>query len=528
MLKAATIILLLLLLPSCKNASGGNEKVPPPPPDTAHLKNTSHTIEVQLLENATPSVQQFYSTNNNTTVWLEVTDRLNIIKAIEAISADGLEPKDYNIDFLREFEALTTINQADCMRYDILLTESLTKLTTHLFKGKLKPTDVYYDWALSPKKLDVNSLITEALRNHTIPEIVDRCRPRHQVYASLRQSLAYLNALPDDDDLVQIEYTKPLTVNDSTAVVAAINARLAYWGDLDTTLAKEKVFTKATKAAVKTFQARHGIYPDGVVNNATATALNFSRSQRMEQVIANLERWRWFPYNFGERALLINIPDYGMAVVENDKDTVALYKIVVGKASRRTPVLYSALTNLVLNPTWTVPPTFMKEDLTPQAIKDTAYFSRLNIKIFKGNTHVPVAQWDSLKPNNYVYVQSPGKHNSLGRIKFNFKNSFSVYLHDTNHKEYFSKSYRALSSGCVRVENPFKLAGYLLEKEGEGWTKEQTDAIITTGLTESLPLKKTTHVHQLYWTAWMDNGRLHFRNDIYSLDKILYDKLRSQ
>jgi murein L,D-transpeptidase YcbB/YkuD len=215
-------------------------------------------------------------------------------------------------------------------------------------------------------------------------------------------------------------------------------------------------------------------------------------------------------------------------VLENNKDTVQTYNVVVGKPTRRSPVLHSVLSNLVLNPTWTVPPTFMKEDLTPSAIKDTAYFNRLNMKIFKRNVEIPVAQWDSLKPNNYVYVQSPGNHNSLGRIKFNFRNSFSVYLHDTNHREYFKKPYRALSSGCVRVQDPFKLAGYVLDNEKADWTKERMDEIVASEETQSIGLKKTTHVHQLYWTAWMDKGGLQFRNDIYSLDKILYDKLRSQ
>jgi murein L,D-transpeptidase YcbB/YkuD len=134
--------------------------------------------------------------------------------------------------------------------------------------------------------------------------------------------------------------------------------------------------------------------------------------------------------------------------------------------------------------------------------------------------------WDPEKADHYRYVQGPGMNNSLGLVKFNFRNSFSVYLHDTNHRELFRKGYRALSSGCVRVEDPLKLAGYVLEKEENEWTKEKLDEMIALGETKNVGLKKGTHVHQLYWTAWMDQGGLQFRNDVYNLDKILYKKLR--
>ena len=529
MLKATTIVVLLLLLfPACKNTSAGNNNVTLRPANTAHLKNTALNIDSSLLEKATASVQAFYAANDNKTVWTTQADRLELQKAINDVVTDGLMPDDYNITFLKEFEALTAISEEECMRYDILLTESFGKLASHLFKGKLKPSKVYYDWALSPKKIDTNKLLTQALKEHAVQQTVAQCRPRHAVYTGLRESLAYLNTLPEDKNIPKIEVSRSVSLNDSTAVVSIIKQRLIYWGDMEASASAGTVYDKVTAKAVKKFQQRHGIVADGAVNSRTADALNFSRNARKEQVIANLERWRWFPYDFGERAIVINIPNYRLAVLENNKDTVQTYNVVVGKPGRRSPVLHSVLSNLVLNPTWTVPPTFMKEDLTPSAIKDTAYFTHLDMKIFRKNVEVPVAEWDSLKPDHYVYVQSPGNHNSLGRIKFNFRNSFSVYLHDTNHREYFKKPYRALSSGCVRVQDPFKLAGYVLDNEEAGWTKERVDEIVAEETTQSIGLKKTTHVHQLYWTAWMDKDGLQFRNDIYSLDKILYDKLRSQ
>ncbi|WP_341695897.1 L,D-transpeptidase family protein [Flavobacterium arundinis] len=520
--KAVIILLsMLFLFPSCKNAVDENET----PVNSAYLKNTPLAVDPGLFENSTASVKDFYTGNGAKTAWINTTDRKALLSVIKDAASDGLQPKDYSLDTLEKFEALTTITKEECVQYDILLTESFTKLATHLFKGKLMPRSMYKDWALAPKKLDANKLLTEALQNHDPAEVLGRCRPKHPIYAGLRKSLKYLNELPDDSDIGEIAFEKPLKLNDSGAVVATIKQRLTYWGDLSAKDAKDGEYNKATAKAIKKFQQRHGIYATGVVDSRTAEALNIKRDERKTQIVANLERWRWFPYDFGEQAIIVNIPAYQLTIVENNKDTLDTYKVIVGKPDRKSPILYSSINQLVINPTWTIPPTYLVKDLTPAAIKDTAHFSHLNIKIFRGKNEVPVAKWDSLKPNHYVYIQSPGNHNSLGRIKFNFRNGYSVYLHDTNHREYFKKNDRALSSGCVRVEDPFRLAEYVLHDD-KNTDRKKLDEMVATGETQFLGLKKTTPIHQLYWTAWMDRGGLQFRNDIYNLDKALYDKLR--
>ena len=528
MLRFITIIALItVLFSSCQNTGRIKEQLPVQPVNTENLKNTPLIFSTTVLEKASEAAKAFYAANNNTTVWINKTDRTALQDAVSGAAADGLTPEEYNLNFLKEFEALTSISEEEAMRYDLMMTEAFTTLSNHLFKGKLQPSGVYDDWALAPKKLDSGKLLTEALQNHNITEVIDRCRPRHAIYSGLRKSLEQLSNLPDDSNIATVIITKPVTLKDTTAIMGVIKQRLAYWGDLDLVLSEGNVYDAATAGAVKKFQERHGIVADGVVNTRTADALNFTRNQRKEQVIANLERWRWFPYDFGERAIVINIPNYRLAVLENNTDTIQTYKVVVGKPERRTPILYSTLNNLVINPTWTVPPTILKEDLTPSATKDRSYFANLNMKIYKNDEEVSAQEWDPAIADHYRYVQGPGDHNSLGRIKFNFRNSYSVYLHDTNHKENFAKPYRALSSGCVRVQNPFKLAGYVLDKQEKGWTKDKIDEIVATGETTNVNIQKSIQVHQLYWTAWMDKGGLQFRNDIYSLDKILYNKLRS-
>lgn len=524
---ASLLLCFFLLSTSCKNAAGVKEKQPKAVVNTQHLKNSSHPIDEDDLDKSPEGVQVFYKDGGLKTVWINEVNRKALHKAIEESTQDGLLSSDYNLKTLIEFENNITITEEQCVEYDILLTQSFRKLANHLFKGKLVPYKVYYDWALPSKNIDSNKLLTQAITGNSVHETLAKCRPTHKIYQSLREGLAYLNSLPDDKEFKDITINGAVKLKDSGAVVAEIKNRLVYWKDLDPENAIGNVYDRKTMKAVKHFQKRHGIYPDGAVSGRTLECLNTSPDKRKQQVIANLERWRWFAYDFGEKALLINIPEFKMAVLENN-DTIEVYKIVVGKPQRRTPVLHATLNNLVINPTWTVPPTILKEDLTPSATKDRGYFASHNMKIYKHRDTIETSpeDWDPEKADHYRYVQSPGLNNSLGLVKFNFRNSFSVYLHDTNHRELFDRGYRALSSGCVRVQDPLKLAGYVLEKEEAEWTKEKLDEMIALGETKNVGLKKATHVHQLYWTAWMDRGGLQFRNDIYNLDALLYKKLR--
>src|SRR5690606_10854401 len=180
----------------------------------------------------------------------------------------------------------------ESMVYDLLLTQSFYKLALHLFKGKTEATGIYEDWALQQKKLDINPLLEEALNNHTVDKIMDRCRPPHKMYESLRKSLVYLNSLPGDSNLEEIIIEESIKENDSLPQVALIKKRLTYWKDLELSDSITYVYDSKAIEAVKKFQKRHGFYPDGVVGKKTAEALNISLEERKEQVIVNLERWR--------------------------------------------------------------------------------------------------------------------------------------------------------------------------------------------------------------------------------------------
>ncbi len=523
-------LLLLLLLLGCGKDPGNVIKLPPQKAVIIkdHPNNTPFTIDSTLLASYPKEIKAFYRDSAHISLWNDENNRKTFLLSVAAVEEDGLNPKDYNYRKLIKYENNKALTQKESMAYDLLMTESFFKLANHLFKGKFPASAVYPDWSLKQKKLNEGTLLSEGLKECTIDKVLERCRPPHKVYAGLKKSLKYLNTLPDDSNLNKIIIQESIKENDSLAVVEAVKKRLAYWKDLEPNDTIGLIYDSKTVEAVKKFQRRHGIYPDGIIGKKTATALNHTKQQRKEQVIVNLERWRWFAYDFGEKAIIINIPDYRLALLEDNKDTIAMHKVVVGKPDRRTPVLYSKLNYLVINPTWTVPPTILTEDLTPKAIEDRDYFINNNLRIYdRDSNEIAPEDWDPKLAKTYRYVQSSGETNALGNIKFNYNNRFSVYLHDTNHKELFSMSARALSSGCIRVHKPFDLAQKILEEESDEWSPEKIEELVTLGETENIYLKKTNHVHQLYWTAWMDKNGLQFRNDIYNLDKALYEKLRN-
>jgi murein L,D-transpeptidase YcbB/YkuD len=228
----------------------------------------------------------------------------------------------------------------------------------------------------------------------------------------------------------------------------------------------------------------------------------------------------------GKEHIIINIPDYQLYLIK-EKDTLRSHKVVVGRPERPTPVLSSLLTQVIFNPTWTVPPTILKEDIIPDIKRNRYYLTKSRITIYDqaGNIISP-RNWKSDNAFNYKYVQKPSRNNSLGVVKLNFSNRFSVYLHDTNHRELFALTKRSLSSGCVRLENPVALTQQILNDTLK-WNNEKIDALIETAKTTNVKIKNEVPIHLLYWTAWSNKNKLIFREDIYNRDKELYTMLRN-
>jgi murein L,D-transpeptidase YcbB/YkuD len=279
---------------------------------------------------------------------------------------------------------------------------------------------------------------------------------------------------------------------------------------------------------VKRFQARHGLEPDGWVGPATLEALNVPVERRIEQIKANLERWRWLPLNFGERFILVNIASFTLDVIENGRSVLRM-PVIVGRDYRETPVFGAAMTYLLLNPTWTVPPKLAVEDILHRVQEDPGFLAEKKIRVFSDWTEKateidPAAiDWMGLSAARFPYQlrQDPSPENSLGRIAFMMPNSYSVYLHDTPEKWLFERAERILSSGCIRLANPLGLAEYLLAGQAD-WDRQRIQAAIEDGATRIVRLTRPVPVFMVYLTAWVDDrGVVQFQRDVYGRDSPL-------
>lgn len=512
---------------SCKNEVKQIEKTPIPvaipiiQPIGKAVAIDSMSIQVynsKLLE-------EFYKYSGYQSVWQSKKDRKAILNQLINADAEGLDPSDYNLTKLKQFEKkYDSLNDVNLAIYDVLLTHSFQNYISHLTNGRLNPKKIYDNWDLKENKMDINSTLASLLKNDSLALKIEKLKPNHVVYDKLKKALKIINSYPNIS-FSRIDISKKIVQNDTNSSLIEIKKRLIYWKDMKPMDSLSAVYDEATVRAIKKFQTRHGLAADGVIGKGTVESLNFSKKQRKEQIIANLERWKWFPKEMGKEYVIINIPDYSLCLV-NDNDTVRTHRVIIGRAKRKTPVLTSNLTHVVFNPTWTVPPTILREDVIPSILKNPNYLAQTNIKLFDANGNVvPSNRWKLSEAKRYRYVQSPGTFNSLGMVKLLFPNRFSVYLHDTNHRDYFEKSMRSLSSGCIRVDNPFELTAYVLA-DTINWNLSKITETLQSEKTKYVKIKKEVFIHILYWTAWSESNTLIFRDDIYNLDADLYDLLR--
>jgi murein L,D-transpeptidase YcbB/YkuD len=303
--------------------------------------------------------------------------------------------------------------------------------------------------------------------------------------------------------------------------IVLLRQRLAITDDLAANKISGDLFDDELSAAVRRFQARHGIPQTGIVGPKTLVALNVPVTERLHQLAASLDRLASQDFMFGQRYVVVNIPAAFAEAVVGDQ-VVRRYVVVVGKPDRPSPMVTTHITTVNLNPTWTVPLSIMKKDIITKMRKDPGYLGRMHMRALDGagNEINPASiDWQSDRSPNFTIRQDSGTWNALGAVRIDMPNAHSVYMHDTNHKEHFSADYRFQSSGCSRVDDPRGLATWLLE-ENAGWGRREIDAAIATGQRQDVRLAHKVPVAWIYLTGWATrDGAIHFRDDVYGHDK---------
>ena len=316
--------------------------------------------------------------------------------------------------------------------------------------------------------------------------------------------------------------TKKLRMGVSEPEVRILRQRLMASGDLDRSAGLSNAFDSYVDGAVKKFQARHGLPPDGVLGSYSYQALNVSAEVRLGQLETNLVRLRSMSGFLGDRYVMVNIPAAQIEAVENGS-VVLRHTAIVGKIDRQTPILNSKIHEIILNPYWTSPRSIIEKDIVPLMRKDPTYLARNNIRLFdgKGNEVAPeMVDWNAEKAPDLMFRQDPGKGNAMSSTKINFHNPHAVYMHDTPQQGVFNKLMRFESSGCVRVQNVRDLNTWLL-RDTPGWNRQAIEATIASRENTVIELAEPVPVYFVYFSAWAsEDGVVQFRDDIYQRDGV--------
>lgn len=473
-------------------------------------------------------VGEFYSRRAFQPAWTNASTTQQLLKALRDSRDDGLDPADYHLPLLQQLAgqvAQPTATATLKAQYDVLLTEALLRLGYHLSFGKVDPEsfDAQWNYGRTLASLDVSQEIENAIASASVYERVEALKPTHRLYMRLKQELARHRTIEQAGGWGTLPAGSTLKPGASDARVPALRERLVRSGDLAAeTAADPLLYDAPLAAAIKQYQQRLGLQADGAAGAATIKELNVPVADRITQLRVNLDRGRVLLQDLPQEFVIVNIAGYTVYFVRGEQ-IVWNARAQVGRPYRRTPIFRSEITYLVLNPTWTVPPGIIRNDILPQAKRDPGVFARKGLKVLDASgreVNPATVDWSRFNSGNIPYTlrQDPGADNALGRVKLMFPNPYLVYLHDTPSQGLFEQADRAFSSGCVRVERALELAQLVLD-DPQQWNQATVARVIDSGRLQNVTLRRKIPVLLAYWTAWVDpQGLINFRRDVYGQD----------
>ncbi len=487
----------------------------------------------QKIHSVANVMQYTYQAYEYLPLWLNENGDTKAIEAflqeLNDLQNDGLDPKHYNADKLQT--AFNTIKEKkrpvaeELAALDTALTSSYLHAAHDLLFGAVSPKDADSLWfhindtTWAPEKI----LEANLYEKNEYPSL-DSFRSRVPTYVSLRKTRTHYTGLQKNSSFIQQK--KAVVDGTPDSVIQYIVSTEVPWLQTsgDDTISSAQQLLKA-------YQQYYGLKTTGKTDSATVAYLSRMPNDAATQVDINLERIRWMPREIEPLYIMVNVPLMELFLRKDGHDEMHM-NVVVGKPIRQTPNLNAKMVNVVINPPWGVPPTILKKDIGPGIARMGAagYLQKKDLRAYdsKGR-EVDPSQVTAANYKKFFFKQPPGDDNALGYVKFNLPNKWDIYLHDTPHREDFTQSYRAKSSGCIRVQQPREMAEYILsELNGEYFTQGKLDTMISTKKTTYETLTNCIPVHIVYLTAFDDSTYTHTRfvKDIYKRDAKLIQLLK--
>ncbi len=477
--------------------------------------DTKSAANVTLFRKA--QIRTLYEANHFAPLWNSIAIN-SLADALQGLTKDGLNPAEYQFEAIAPYlenPSLAVTTPEGRATQDILFTESFLRALYNLRYGKVDPERLDGDFNY-PKARDTQTDLSQLLawiREGHIDVAFDWARPAQEEYKQLQTALAHYREIAATETWEPIPSGRSLKPGTTDSRIPLLRARLGISEE-----AESKRYDETLVEAVKAFQAKNKMKEDGIIGPATLAALNLSQKQRVDQIRANLERQRWFDPLTPEEYLEVDVAGFQIRWIDHGQ-VVWQEKVQVGKPLTKTPIFRDQIEHIIFNPTWSVPPSIKARTILPSLKLDASYLSKKGYQLLDSQGHNVdpyTVDWTAMSSMPYTVRQPPGRGNALGLVKFMFPNKHSVFLHDTNHRSYFSRETRTTSSGCIRLNDPFELAERLLGRQG--WDRARVDKTSQAGRTQQVNLKKPLPIIIRYLTAVPSEERVSFRRDIYKRD----------
>ena len=491
-----------------------------------------------------PMLATFYDDRNYEVAWTRdgapTSTALAFIQQFQGAGSKGLTPEDYDASRWDDRVQALKSKSADAISlFDVAMTVNVMRYISDLRVGRVNPSHFNFEIPVQEKRYNLAEFVSDNVVDaKDLPTLVAGVEPDSDQYRQTEQALAqYLGLVREQqqaaaDPLPSV--AKTVSVNESYPGAAALLTRLRLEGDAEAAdvspddepepgARHATVFTSSLSAAVKRYQGRHGLTPDGKLTAQTIKSLNVPLTSRVIQLQDSLERWRWLPEPYLHPRLMVNLPEFLLRGYDPDHNLDFTMRVVVGQAkdNHETPVFTHMMKYVVFRPFWNVPVDIARKELVPHIAASPGYLSTKNFEV-TSNKGVVLTDYSARQVSQGMVMvrEKPGPKNSLGLIKFMFPNQYDIYLHSTPATYLFDRARRDYSHGCIRVQKPADLAVWVLQGNTGDWDLDKVNEAMNSGPdNKAITLKTPLPIVIFYLTAIVaEDGKTHFFDDIYGYD----------